>query len=369
VSRASLVKVDSVDSAVSRAVQMACDLEALVPAGASVFIKPNMLAGYDPRTGATTNPGVLEALIRLLQSRTTDITLIESDFEVPLIRGAPMPMERDLDRVYQLPQYDGVRALGVKFINLSKSSRRIYGDAGGAFIAPVRLPAVLEQMDVFIDVPVMKTHYLTTVTLGLKNLYGLIPRGHVRGRLHNIIAGVLCDLAALFKPHLTLIDGTIGMEGAYGPCFGAPVYSKVIVASTDVVAADSVGCHVMGYQPEDLSGQNPIMEAEKRGIGNASLERIEVVGERIEGVRRKYDMDKQLPLDLVRRMRELGTFTEGEIEKGFAGREGLVRRYVESMLYYGPLVRERDELRYDDELFRKAFLCKVCGDCPGWSEL
>jgi len=353
VSRASLVKVDSVDSAVSRAVRMTCDLEALVPAGASVFIKPNMLAGYDPRTGATTNPGVLEALVRLLQSRTTDITLIESDFEVPLIRGAPMPMERDLDRVYQLPQYDGVRALGVKFINLSKSSRRIYGDAGGAFIAPVRLPAVLEQMDVFIDVPVMKTHYLTTVTLGLKNLYGLIPRGHVRGRLHNIIAGVLCDLAALFKPHLTLIDGTIGMEGAYGPCFGA----------------DSVGCHVMGYQPEDLSGQNPIVEAEKRGIGNASLERIEVVGERIEGVRRKYDMDKQLPLDLVRRMRELGTFTEGEIEKGFAGREGLVRRYVESMLYYGPLVRERDKLRYDDELFRRAFLCKVCGDCPGWSEL
>jgi len=369
VSKVSLVKVGSIDSAVNRAVRLACDLDALVPSGAKVFVKPNMLAGLDPETGATTNPRVLEALIRLLQTRTHDITLVESDFKVPLVRGAPMPMERDLDRVYEMPQYDGVRALGVKFLNLSRGSRRIYGDIAGMFIGTLRFPVVLENVDVLINVPVMKTHYMTTVTLGLKNLYGLIPRGHVRARLHTMIAEVLCDLAARFKPRLTLIDGTIGMEGAYGPCFGAPAYSRVLVASTDLVAADSVGCRVMGFQPESMTGQNPIALAETRGIGNAALGRIEVVGEKIDRVRRKYDMDKQLPLELVRGIRELGTFTESEIAESFAGREDLVRRYIESMLRYGPVVRERGMLRYDENLYRSAFICKVCGDCPEWSTL
>jgi len=278
-----------------------------------------------------------------------------------------MPVERDLDKVFELPQYDGVRRLGVKFLNLSKSSRRIYGDSAGVFLGPVRFPAVLEGMDVFVNVPVMKTHYLTTVTLGLKNLYGLIPRGHVRGRLHSVLEDVLCDLATLFKPHLTVIDGTIGMEGAYGPCFGAPVYSEVILASTDVVAADSVGCRTMGFDPENLAGQNPILLAEKRGIGNAALERIEVVGERIDALKRRYDMDKQLPIALVRRMRQLGTFTESDITRGFPEKEDLVRRYIQSMLSYGPLIQESGRLKYDENLFHAAFMCKVCGDCPEWS--
>jgi len=148
----------------------------------------------------------------------------------------------------------------------------------------MRTWALVTKADAFISVPVLKTHDQTEVTLGMKNMKGLISDAHKKDfHRYGVIEGVV-DLLTVFKPVLTVIDGTVGQEGL-GPIFGNPVPMGLIIASTDIVAADAVGGKIVGYEPREV----PItVSANARGLGEMDLSKIEIRGVPIADVARRF---------------------------------------------------------------------------------
>jgi uncharacterized protein (DUF362 family) len=122
---------------------------------------------------------------------------------------------------------------------------------------------ILTEVDYIIDMSKMKTHTLALATLGIKNLYGLIPGG-LKQRLHNKAHGkkfseILVDIYQNFKPHLTLMDAIIGMEGE-GPASGDPKRANLILASKNTVALDICASQIMGYGAKEIDSTKIAVE-------------------------------------------------------------------------------------------------------------
>jgi uncharacterized protein (DUF362 family) len=132
----------------------------------------------------------------------------------------------------------------------------------------------------------MKTHMATKVTLGMKNMFGLLP-DKFKGKFHmNGISKVVVDINTVIKPALTVIDGFVAMEGR-GPTDGTPVKMDLIIAGKDVVATDATAARVMGFDPHEISH---IRTAAQKGLGN--IDNIEIVGSKLEDVKRVFKRSK-----------------------------------------------------------------------------
>jgi uncharacterized protein (DUF362 family) len=92
----------------------------------------------------------------------------------------------------------------------------------------------------------------------------------------------LVALASKTKPHLSVVDGFVGMHRE-GPRHGSPFRLRTVVAGTDAVAVDAVSAAMMGFQPQDIGY---LVYAEAAGFGISDLDAIEVVGDPIGAVRR-----------------------------------------------------------------------------------
>jgi uncharacterized protein (DUF362 family) len=128
--------------------------------------------------------------------------------------------------------------------------------------------------DVFINVPVAKHHGLTKVTLGLKNVMGVM--GGNRGAIHKNIDEALSDVNSVLKSHLVVVDATRVLT-AHGPQGGnlsdVKVLNKVL-ASTDIVAIDAYATTLFGHRPEEIS---VTVAAHQRGLGEIDLKKVRVV--------------------------------------------------------------------------------------------
>jgi uncharacterized protein (DUF362 family) len=133
-----------------------------------------------------------------------------------------------------------------------------------------------------ISLCMLKTHNSVVATLSAKNITMGAPINddirHEKKRIHT--AGLkgfnfnLFMLAQKIPPALTVIDGLEGMEGN-GPTTGTPIDHKVALASTDFIAADRVGCQLMGLDPGDVGYLTYCINA---GVGQGDLSKIQVVG-------------------------------------------------------------------------------------------
>jgi uncharacterized protein (DUF362 family) len=141
-------------------------------------------------------------------------------------------------------------------------------------------PEVLEY-DLVVSVPVMKMHMHTGVTLALKNMKGCLWRRSkvhlhmlppVEGHDDKPIDIAIADLSSVLRPHLSIIDGTVGMEGL-GPSAGEAKALGVIVVSADVFAADAVACKLMGADAQDIPH---LRIGAERGYGVIDLGSISV---------------------------------------------------------------------------------------------
>jgi uncharacterized protein (DUF362 family) len=178
----------------------------------------------------------------------------------------------------------------------------------GAFVLDtLTIHEALTEVDLLCSVPMMKTHQLATVTLGMKNLIGLFPGTvyqSVRGHVHDVAAkveptgasAVVVDMVRANMLGLVVVDASTAMEGD-GPSNGPLVEMNVIVAGANPVATDMVAAAVMGFEP----GEVPVFEwAGKAGLEPASLDEIEVRGARIETVRRAFARPHLWPWNAIR---------------------------------------------------------------------
>jgi len=130
-----------------------------------------------------------------------------------------------------------------EIVNLSKDDS-VKVVVGGLIIGTLNVPLTLYECECLINMARLKTHVFTKVSLGTKNLFGLITRKDKEG-LHPFIDRILVDLIRFYRPNLTIIEGNMGMEGR-GPVDGLPRKDNVFIAGDDVLSTDLVAAAYMG---------------------------------------------------------------------------------------------------------------------------
>jgi len=238
-----------------------------------VLVKVNFITTKTWDTGATTDPIVVEAIIQRLKELPVEVLVVESDATVTnatkafKVTGMAEMCERN----------------GVEWLNLRHVKDRVeLPIPEGLALKKITVPRIVAESAV-ISAAKMKTHSETRVTLGMKNMFGLLPdkfkgRYHMKG-MHKVIL----DINTVLRPALTVIDGFVAMEGR-GPVQGKPVQMDTIIAGADPVATDSTACRVMGFDPHEIGH---LRMAHEKGLGE--IDDIEILGESIEDVRRVFE--------------------------------------------------------------------------------
>jgi uncharacterized protein (DUF362 family)/NAD-dependent dihydropyrimidine dehydrogenase PreA subunit len=155
---------------------------------------------------------------------------------------------------------------------------------GGKIFKQLEIDQTVLEADVVINLPKFKTHSLTLLTLGVKNLFGCIPGPrkalwHLKaGEDRKTFAQILVDVYQIIHPSLTILDGIVGMEGN-GPNSGRPIQLGLILASGDPLSLDQIVCDLLGISRESLLTNRVAFE---QGLGK---DKIDVFGERAEDVK------------------------------------------------------------------------------------
>jgi uncharacterized protein (DUF362 family) len=238
-------------------------MKRFVRSGNVVVVKPNMGWDRSPAQAANTNPLVVRAVVEeALRAGAAKVKVFDrtcNDERRCYVNSGMAEALRGLKNV-ELKYIENERFRKVTINGTVLREWELYGEALAA--------------DVFINVPVAKHHGLTRLTLGLKNVMGVM--GGNRGSIHKNIDAALADINSVCKSHLVVIDATRVLT-AHGPQGGDPrdveVLDKVI-ASTDIVAADAYATTLFGLKPADIG---VTVAAYKRGLGEMDLKRVRVV--------------------------------------------------------------------------------------------
>jgi uncharacterized protein (DUF362 family) len=159
---------------------------------------------------------------------------------------------------------------------------------------PVRVSSLLlDKRNYIISAAKMKTHDTVVVTLSVKNIAVGCIAGHDKKAMHQGTRQTnlnIADLAGDVWPDLAIIDGYEGMEGD-GPTGGDPVLLDVAMAGTDALATDRVACEVMGV---DLRNVGYLYYCAEKGLGEADLDKIEVIGEQVKDCIRPFRLHRSV---------------------------------------------------------------------------
>jgi uncharacterized protein (DUF362 family) len=248
---------------VRRALEAFGGMGTFVPKGASVVIKPNICVAYHTyEYAATTNPWVMGTLVKMaFEAGASRVQVFDFPFggsaeEAYVRSGIQEQVLAAGGEMLPMPEFKYVTADIPNGVSLKYT--HAFKDALDA--------------DVLIDVPIAKHHGSARLTLGMKNMMGLILD---RGALHNNLGQRIADLNTLFRPTLTVIDA-VRILTNHGPSGGNLDDVKkldTIIVSSDVVAADSYASTLFGMQPTDLAY---IRAAAEMGLGKSDLNSIKV---------------------------------------------------------------------------------------------
>ncbi len=286
-SKVSIVKYEKPLDSVRKAVELANGFENL-PKNAKVFIKPNIVYWNRhcnfPKWGTITTSRVIEDVITLLNEKgIKDVTIGEG-----IITEDPKDFETAKDAWEKLGYNKLKEHYGIKVINAfeSKYVKTDLGNDVSAFINEDALKA-----EFLINIPVLKTHSQARVSLAYKNLKGLLNMAS-RKNFHSIdpVKDLHYKIALLpnaFKNGLTLIDGIYTLER--GPTFDGKAHRKnILIASTDILAADMVGAKLLGAEPNEVEHLKRAAIYKNRPL---DLSDIEIIGENINEIAEFHEWD------------------------------------------------------------------------------
>ena len=279
----SIVRVEDerVEEAVRSAIELAGDFVARISSGATVLIKPNLVTPSPSGSGHITDVRLTEAVTRVVLEQNPGRVIIGEGSSV----GYDFPGRMDSMHCLEVSGTAAVaRRLGVDLVDLNRDER-VEVRAEDAFVMDrFEVARTAWEADVTICLPVIKTHVRTGITCGLKNMKGVLP-GDEKKRTHRLgLDRAIVDLNRLVKPEFTIVDALVGLEGAHaGPEDRVPL--GLVLAGADVVAVDAVCTALMGFEVDQILH---VALAGEEGLGVAQLEDIEVRGERLEAVRRRF---------------------------------------------------------------------------------
>jgi uncharacterized protein (DUF362 family) len=264
-------------------------MEKFVKKGQNVVIKPNVVADHGLRDGSyqggvVTDVRLVRALIEILLPAAGKVTVAE---------GASIN-RAETEKLFAHYEYDRLTEIDPKkvvLVDLNTDSLIRKTVPSGKRMLSREIPLTLEQADVVINLPVMKTHFAALVSLSIKNLQGAIPplekyMSHFFGLWQNLV-----NTHYLVKSKLVIVDGLTAQED-FGPVYGTPKPMNLLIGGTNPVAVDAATMRIMGFDPV-LSP--PVMLAYMQGLGPIEPEKIHVLGASVEEVR---DAFKEAEVDV-----------------------------------------------------------------------
>ena len=235
-----------------------------VKAGSDVIVKPNICVDYHSyEYAATTNPEVVGTLVKLcLETGAKRVRVMDA------------PFGGTAERAYANSGIaDAVKAAGGQMEVMSNLKYQDVAIPAGRDIKKWKIYRdVVDGGAVLINVPIAKTHDLAGLTMGMKNLMGVIQN---RGSLHTNIDQRLADLSTVIRPALTVVDAVriLIHNGPTGGRLSDVKQMNTLVASSDIVAADSYGATLFGKKGADLGY---LRNAAAMGLGVLDLSHVTI---------------------------------------------------------------------------------------------
>jgi uncharacterized protein (DUF362 family) len=233
-----------------------------VTRGTRVLVKPNLSFPFH-KPGATTPPDTIRAMIELLLDRGAQVTVCEGCAGL------------DAFSMWDAFEAHGVLSLRDEYritvVELCSEAvtYRTFGTAAAGRKVPV--PRILDDTDVFVTMPLVKVHAMTTVSLALKNQWGLIP-DKKRLLYHSAIDDILAGVTALVPNPLVVCDARTVLD-EQGPVFGRARPAGFLAVGNDIGAFDLAMCRLMGFDPARVSH---IQAAIQAGVAPDSVDEIEL---------------------------------------------------------------------------------------------
>lgn len=274
-SRVVIVKDADIKRRTRKALKLVGGIDRVITRGDKVFFKPNLVDGAPFETGEIVQLEVMEVLVEEAFRAGASEVLIG---ETPTWRRKTKSIE-----LYE----QMAKRLNATFLDLSKYPFVEVEVKNPVLFNKVRLSKILDDCDVFIDVPTLKTHVQAGVTLSIKNMFGLIPGRpgtEDKGLYHRLdrIEEVIVDLYQARRADLIVVDGTYSTFHI-GPRpiedFKETFKLDLTVAGFDPVAVDTVGAKILGIDPEAI---RYLRWGEEKGLGTGNLDNIEILGTPIE---------------------------------------------------------------------------------------
>lgn len=279
---------DKVTEKVREIMDLLGGLDQFVQPGMTVLLKPNFLSAKEPSRAITTHPAVVEAIAKAVRDLGAAVRIGDS----------PGGAKRGIKRVWRnTGMLEMAEREGFELVPFESSGVvRFEVDHREYYLAK---PAV--EADLIINIPKLKTHVLTLMTGGVKNLFGLIP-GFRKATYHKqfpkpeAFAQIIVDILSLMPPGLTIMDGVLAMEGD-GPSSGQPRWANLLLGSRDPVALDAVAAEIIGLDPGKVPTTRIASEA---GLGIGWPEAVKIVGENLDAVKiPDFKLTSNLKISLI----------------------------------------------------------------------
>jgi uncharacterized protein (DUF362 family) len=226
-----------------------------------VIIKPNIcIAYYGYEYATTTNPWVVGAMVKLcFEAGASKVQVMD------------FPFGGSASSAYQVSGIaEQVQAAGGEMVQMADFMFKTTTIENALSLRESRIYEDVFKADALINIPIAKTHGMATLTMGMKNLMGLI---HDREEIHWAFGKRLTDLSMKIKPVLTVIDAVriLVNNGPTGGSLDDVRKLDTVIVSPDIVAADSYGATLFGKSPEDL---DYVKTASSVGFGKSDLTKM-----------------------------------------------------------------------------------------------
>src|SRR5437588_2642735 len=235
---------DGIEEAAHRVIKQIGGMAAVLQGAKVAILKPNFVAGRSAETGSTTSFALLKAVAEEVHACGAEPVLCE-------IPGT----EFDREATYTILGVEKFCAdNGIRIVRIDPDGGEQdwieLRPAGTKRLRRFHIPRFMQKA-CFINLPVLKTHVVSTMTLGMKNPMGILPRPDRRA-MHTLgIGQCIVDMNRGIKPDLTIVDGSVGQDGD-GPLYGEKADLQVLVAGRDSLAVDLVCCKLVGIEPRDI---------------------------------------------------------------------------------------------------------------------
>lgn len=275
-SKVAVTKADkSIYDAIVKSVQKLGEM--VVARGDRVLLKPNLVHMMPYEGNDMTSPAVVEAVARYcLDCGASKVIIGEGP-------GSYQPKSR-LRECFTRPGITKIaEKLGIEWVLFDEHEYRTFRNVSDCTPKEFRVTEYAFNCDKLINLPVLKTHYLTTVTLAMKNLKGTLKWEDKQKFHYPDLHRAIVDLNKIVRPTFNIIDATSWKDGS----------QKLLIAGSDIVAVDTVGCALMGIDPLAV---RTITLGALAGLGNCDISEIEIVGEELKHLKLKV----QLPQEKLR---------------------------------------------------------------------